>query len=77
MGSVMKKMNQKKFEKIKHVLASTAGKMSTNLYMRTISEAMMGMMPIMMISSLASLLNAIDFWGIKPFFQNIGLTKFF
>ena len=53
MGNVMKKMNQKKFEKIKHVLASTAGKMSTNLYMRTISEAMMGMMPIMMISSLA------------------------
>ncbi|HBC90883.1 MAG TPA: PTS sugar transporter subunit IIC, partial [Lactococcus sp.] len=77
MSNVVKKMNQKKYDKIKQVFAMTAGKMSSNLYMRTISEAMMGMMPIMMISSAASLLNAIDFWGIKPFFQSIGLTKFF
>ena len=37
----------------------------------------MGMMPIMMISSVTSLLNAIDFLRSKLFFQNIGLTKLF
>ncbi|MEY8458856.1 PTS sugar transporter subunit IIC [Lactococcus ileimucosae] len=77
MSNVVKKMNQKKYDKIKQAFAMTAGKMASNLYMRTISEAMMGMMPIMMISSVASLLNAINFWGIKPFFQSIGLTKLF
>lgn len=77
MSNIVKKMKQQKFDKIKQILALSAGKISHNLYMRTISEAMMGMMPIMMISSVTSLLNAIDFWGIKLFFQNIGLTKLF
>ena len=61
MSNIVKKMKQQKFDKIKQILALSAGKISHNLYMRTISEAMMGMMPIMMISSVTSLLNAIDF----------------
>lgn len=45
----------------------------SNVYMKSISGAMTSSMPIMIVSSIASLINAIDFWGIKEFLTTIGV----
>lgn len=63
------------FHTIKNNLLKVAGSIQDNLYMKSISTAMMGLMPIMMISSIASLIKAIDFFNIGIFFESIGLTS--
>lgn len=61
------------FEKIKNSALKFADSVQSNLYMKSISNAMMALMPIMMISSVASLINSIDFWGIGTMMESIGI----
>jgi len=58
---------------MKDKILDFARKIESNVYMKSISGAMMAMMPLMMVSSIASLINAIDFWGIKEFFASVGI----
>ena len=50
-------------------------KVQNNVYMKAISNAMMGLMPIMMISSIASLINAIDISNTQQIMEQIGLKS--
>lgn len=50
-------------------------KVQNNVYMKAISNAMMGLMPIMMISSIASLINAIDIGNTQQIMDQIGLKS--
>ncbi|MCC4045631.1 PTS sugar transporter subunit IIC [Enterococcus gallinarum] len=50
-------------------------KVQNNIYMKAISNAMMGLMPIMMISSIASLINAIDIGNTQQIMEQIGLKS--
>lgn len=50
-------------------------KVQNNVYMKAISNAMMGLMPIMMISSIASLINAIDIGNTQQIMEQIGLKS--
>lgn len=52
-----------------------AVKVQNNIYMKAISNAMMGLMPIMMISSIASLINAIDIGSAQQIMEQIGLKS--
>lgn len=61
-------------EKLKNNLLKYANAIQNNLYMKTISSAMMGLMPIMMISSIASLIGAINIGGTAAFMEKIGLN---
>lgn len=50
-----------------------AVKVQNNIYMKAISNAMMGLMPIMMISSIASLINAIDIGSTQQIMEQFGI----
>lgn len=60
---------------IKDNVLKFANKIQHNTYMKAISNAMMGIMPIMMISSVASLINAINIGPSKEWMSKIGLTN--
>lgn len=60
-------------DKMKNGILSGAMKIQNNNYMRAISNAMMGLMPVMMISSIASLINAIDLGGSQQIMEQIGM----
>lgn len=60
-------------DKMKNGILSGAMKIQNNNYMRAISNAMMGLMPVMMISSIASLINAIDVGGSQQIMEQIGI----
>lgn len=60
-------------EKFKNNLLKYANAVQNNLYMKSISSAMMSLMPIMMVSSIASLIGAIDIGGTAAFMEKIGL----
>ena len=60
-------------DKMKNGILSGAMKIQNNNYMRAISNAMMGLMPVMMISSIASLINAIDVGGSQQIMEQIGM----
>jgi len=72
---IVKKMDQKKYDKIKDNLNRTAGRFAQNTYMKAISSAMMGLMPIMMISSFVSVISVINVGGFQDFLANSGLGR--
>lgn len=59
----------------KNKVLAGAIKVQNNVYMKAISNAMMGLMPIMMISSIASLINAIDIGNTQQIMYQIGLKS--
>ena len=59
----------------KNKVLAGAIKVQNNVYMKAISNAMMGLMPIMMISSIASLFNAIDIGNTQQIMDQIGLKS--
>lgn len=59
----------------KNKVLAGAIKVQNNVYMKAISNAMMGLMPIMMISSIASLINAIDIGNKQQIMDQIGLKS--
>lgn len=59
----------------KNKVLAGAIKVQNNVYMKAISNAMMGLMPIMMISSIASLINAIDIGNTQQIMDQIGLKS--
>lgn len=59
----------------KNKVLAGAIKVQNNVYMKAISNAMMGLMPIMMISSIASLINAIDIGNTQQIMNQIGLKS--
>lgn len=59
----------------KNKVLAGAIKVQNNVYMKAISNAMMGLMPIMMISSIASLINAIDIGNTQQVMDQIGLKS--
>lgn len=59
----------------KNKVLAGAIKVQNNVYMKAISNAMMGLMPIMMISSIASLINAIDIGNTQQIMDQIGLRS--
>lgn len=63
------------FDTIKIKTLTVANKIQDNKYMKAISNAMMALMPIMMVSSVASLLKSINFWGIGELMANVGITS--
>lgn len=60
-------------DNLKNTLTKWSRKIETNIYMKSISSAMMGIMPIMMISSVAALIAAIDIGSSQQFMASIGL----
>ena len=50
-----------------------AQKFQTNKAVRALSGGMMGVMSIMIVSSVATLIGAIDFWGIQEFLVKTGI----
>ncbi len=50
-----------------------AQKFQSNKMVRALSGGMMGVMSLMMVSSVATLIGAIDFWGIGEFLANTGI----
>nr|WP_237580120.1 PTS transporter subunit EIIC [Enterococcus sp. JM4C] len=58
---------------VKDAILNGAIKIQNNTYMRAISNAMMGLMPVMMISSIASLINAINIGPTQQIMEQIGL----
>lgn len=50
-----------------------AEKFQSNKYVKALSGGMMGVMALMMISSVATLIGAIDFWGIQEFLVKTGI----
>lgn len=59
----------------KNKVLAGAIKVQNNVYMKAISNAMMGLMPIMMISSIASFINAIDIGNTQQIMDQIGLKS--
>lgn len=59
----------------KNKVLAGAIKVQNNVYMKAISNAMMGLMPIMMISSIASLINAINIGNTQQIMDQIGLKS--
>lgn len=59
----------------KNKVLAGAIKVQNNVYMKAISNAVMGLMPIMMISSIASLINAIDIGNTQQIMDQIGLKS--
>lgn len=60
-------------DKFKKSFAKWTDKIQNNSYMKTISNAMMSLIAIMMISSIASLINAINIGNFQGFITNVGL----
>jgi len=60
-------------EKLKNSLLKFANAFQNNLYAKTISNAMMGLMPVIMVSSIASLIKAIDIFGSQAFMKATGI----
>lgn len=69
-------MQEQKVDKFRNGLATWAGNFQKNIYMRAIGDAMVGMMPLMMVASIAALINAINIGGSQAFMQSIGLSGF-
>ena len=59
----------------KNRVLAGAIRVQNNVYMKAISNAMMGLMPIMMISSIASLINTIDIGNTQQIMDQIGLKS--
>lgn len=62
-------------DKLKGALLNVTGKFQENIYMKAISTAMMGLMPIMMISSVASLIGAINIGPSAAFMETTGIRS--
>lgn len=62
-------------DKLKNNLLKFTDAFQSNNYIKSITTAMMALMPIMMISSLASLINAVTVWGVKDILTSIGVTQ--
>lgn len=58
---------------LKDKILAAAIQVQNNIYMKAIANAMMGLMPVMMISSIASLINAIDIGATQQIMEQIGL----
>ncbi len=58
---------------LKDKILAAAVQVQNNIYMKAIANAMMGLMPVMMISSIASLINAIDIGATQQIMEQIGL----
>lgn len=59
--------------KFKDAIISFAAKFQGNNYVRAMSGGMMGVMGIMMVSSVATLIGAIDIWGIQEILVSSGI----
>ena len=59
--------------RLKDKILAAAVQVQNNIYMKAIANAMMGLMPVMMISSIASLINAIDIGATQQIMEQIGL----
>lgn len=68
-------MGNKSISESKFVQAILKGaqKFQSNKLVRALSGGMMGILAIMMVSSVATLIGAIDFWGIGEFLVNTGI----
>lgn len=64
-----------KFDKFRIGLTKFAEKFQSNTYVKAINGAMMGMMPLMMISSIATLIASINIGSSQEIFANIGLLN--
>ena len=58
---------------LKDKILAAAVQVQNNIYMKAIANAMMGLMPVMMISSIASLINAIDIGATQQIMEQIGV----
>lgn len=54
-------------------LLGACDKFSNNRYVRTISQGMMGILPIMMIDTVATLISAINIGGSQAFMESTGI----
>lgn len=59
--------------KVMEQVLNAAEKFQSNRIVRAISAGMMGIMAMMLISSFATLIGAINFWGIGTFLANTGI----
>jgi len=66
----------KNIDNFRTKLGNSAGKFQNNIYMRAIGDAMIGMMPLMMVASIAALLNSINLGNSQEIMANIGLAQF-
>lgn len=64
-------------ENFRNSLTRIVGIFQTNRFMQAITNAMMAMMPIMMIGSFATLIMAIDVGGYQAFLASSGLLSVF
>ena len=62
-------------KKVMDKVVGLAEKFQSNRIVRAISGGMTGVMAIMLISSFATLIGAINFWGIGTFFENTGIKS--
>lgn len=62
-----------KFDKFRNVLTTFAEKFQGNTYVKAINGAMMGMMPLMMISSISILISSINIGPSQEFLANSGI----
>lgn len=68
-------MNESKVTQSKFTQAILTGaqKFQSNKMVRALTGGMMGVLSLMMISAVATLIGAIDFWGIGEFLVNTGI----
>lgn len=63
-----------KMDKFRNGLSRVAEKFQSNVYVKAINGAMMGMMPLMMISSIATLIGSINIGSTQEFFMSTGIS---
>lgn len=60
---------------MKEKILNWATKFQDNVYVKAISGAMTGLLALMMVSSVATLIGAIDFWGIQEILVSTGIKS--
>lgn len=61
------------FESVKKKLGNFSTAFSNNVYMKALSQGMMATMSLMMVSSVATLIGAIDIGASQEFLKNTGI----
>lgn len=61
-------------KQLKDRIINGALKIQNNIYMKAVASAMTGLMPIMLISSIASLINALDIGNSAELMEKFGLS---
>ena len=64
----------KNVDSFRNKLGQGASKFQNNIYMRAIGDSMVGMMPLMMVASIAALINSINIGNSQEFMASIGLA---